>query len=193
MTPRRLMRARKRYATAQHAKDALTRLVATGKANWHKDKKTVSIVQRPYQGRPATAGEAQGVKKGTAGAGAGGTGGNSGPLQGLSDLPPHWGDIPPNASLQAEIAWVQAHRIDVIETTPRGAVVIHLDRAATPAPSKGALSWLEASIRTYAKYTDVVSRAMKDVQDEQDIERRERLAIEEIEVMLAEMLEDGDV
>ena len=32
--------------------------------------------------------------------------------------------------------------------------------ASTPAPSMAALSWLETSIRSYAKYVDVVARAL---------------------------------
>jgi DNA gyrase inhibitor GyrI len=65
--------------------------------------------------------------------------------------------------------------------------IVHLERASSPAPSKAALGWLETSIRSYAKYIDIVSRALAVVQDEQDSTRRERLRLDEIKALLDEM------
>jgi hypothetical protein len=116
-----------------------------------------------------------------------GAGAREGRVQGLGDLPATWPELPGNASQQAELAWVQAVRLDVIEERPSGAVVVHLDRADTPAPSKAALGWLETSIRSYAKYVDVVARGLRDEHDEAEHVRRERMAIAEIKALLAEM------
>ena len=118
----------------------------------------------------------------------------SGRVQGLGDLPADWPELPANASLQAEIGWVQSNRLATVEERPSGATRVHLDRAREPAPSRAALGWLETSIRSYAKYVDVVARSLAVVQDEQDQAKRERLAIKEIDELLAEaMAEAGTV
>ena len=113
-------------------------------------------------------------------------------VQGLSEIPADWSPLPGNAALQAEIAWCQANRLSVVEERSRGMVVVHLDRARTPAPSWAALGWLETSIRAYSKYIDVVAKALKDEENEQVMVKREKMAIDEVRGILAEMLEDGD-
>lgn len=109
-------------------------------------------------------------------------------VQGLSDIPADWPQLPGNASLQAEIGWCQANRLRVVEERASGVVIVHLDRARTPAPSWAALGWLETSIRVYSKYIDVVAKALKNEENEQDMVKRERMAIDEIRSLLAEML-----
>jgi hypothetical protein len=52
------------------------------------------------------------------------------------------------------------------------------------------LGWLETSIRAYSKFVDVAAKASAHVEDERDMVRRERLAIDEIRGLLAEMLPD---
>jgi hypothetical protein len=107
-------------------------------------------------------------------------------VAGLYSIPASWPPLSDNASLQAELGWVQSQRLAVVET--RGnSTVVHLDRASCPAPSKAALSWLETSIRSYAKYVDVVSRALAGAQDEQEHVRRERTRLEDIRALLREM------
>ena len=113
-----------------------------------------------------------------------------GPLQGLGDIPDDWPELPDNASLPAEIGWVQAQRLRIVEDQPSGATVVHLDRARSPAPSWAALGWLETSIRSYAKFVDVVAKSLSTQQDEATTVRRERLRIEEMRSILAEMHED---
>ena len=108
-------------------------------------------------------------------------------IQGLGDIPPDWPTLPANASLQAELGWVQSNRLSVVEDLPSGATEVHLDRALLPAPSRAALGWLETSIRSYAKYIDVLGRSLKDEADEVEHVRRERMAIEEIRSLLADM------
>ena len=111
-----------------------------------------------------------------------------GRVTGLSDIPSLWPTLPANASLAAEISWVQASRLDVVEERPNGSTVVHLDRADSPAPSKAALGWLETSIRSYAKYVDVAAKATAQQQDEQEAVRREKLAIDQLRGLLAEMV-----
>ena len=113
-----------------------------------------------------------------------------GPLQGLGDIPDDWPELPDNASLPAEIGWVQAQRLRIVEDQPSGATVVHLARARSPAPSWAALGWPETSIRSYAKFVDVVAKSMATQQDEATTVRRERLRIEEMRSILAEMHED---
>ena len=113
-------------------------------------------------------------------------------IQGLSEIPSDWTPLADNASLQAEVGWCQANRLRVVEERASGVVVVHLDRARTPAPSWAALGWLETSIRAYSKYIDVVAKALKDEETEQTMVKRERLAIDEVRSLLSEMLEDGD-
>jgi hypothetical protein len=108
-------------------------------------------------------------------------------VQGLGDIPPSWPELPDNASLQAELAWVQSNRLRVVEERPSGATRVHLDRARSPAPSWAALGWLETSIRSYAKYVDVVAKSLKDRQDEQEMVHRERMQIDEMRDILKEM------
>lgn len=119
--------------------------------------------------------------------------GNSEPAgeatQGLKDVPTTWGTLPANASLQAEVAWVQSQRLLVVEETPSGSARVRLDRATEPAPSMSALSWLETSVRSYAKFIDVAGRVLAGQADEQAQERREQMQIEEIKQILAEMLD----
>lgn len=114
-----------------------------------------------------------------------------GRVSGLSDIPSSWPTLPANASLAAEIQWVQALRLDVVEELPGGGTRVRLDRADTPAPSKGAIGWLETSIRSYAKFVDVAAKVTATVQDEQEAGRREKLAIDEVRGLLAEMVEDS--
>jgi len=84
---------------------------------------------------------------------------DSGRVQGLGDLPPAWPALPANASLAAEIGWVQANRLYVVEELDRGGTRVHLDKAHEPAPSRAAIGWLETSIRSYAKYVEVAAKA----------------------------------
>ncbi len=111
-------------------------------------------------------------------------------VQGLGDIPASWPELPGNASLQAEIRWCQSNRLRVVEEKASGVVVVHLDQARTPAPSWAALGWLETSIRAYSKYIDVVAKTLKGEENEQEMVKRERLAIDEIRSLLAEMIDE---
>lgn len=116
------------------------------------------------------------------------SGSDSGRVQGLGDLPPGWPELPANASLAAEIGWVQANRLYVVEELDRGGTRVHLDRAHEPAPSRAAIGWLETSIRSYAKYVEVAAKATGAGQDEQAQERQERMDLEDVRSLLAEMI-----
>lgn len=105
-------------------------------------------------------------------------------VSGLGDLPAEWGQLPANASLQSEIAWVSANRLRV-----RSGSGVDLSRALSPAPSYSALSWLETSILFPSKFADISVKATAGQEDEREGIRREKLAIEEIRSLLAEMLE----
>lgn len=104
-------------------------------------------------------------------------------VSGLGDLPEAWGELPANASLQAEISWVSANRLRV-----RDGNGVNLSRALSPAPSYSALSWLETSILFPSKFADISVKATANQDDEKEMVRREKMAIEEIRGLLAEML-----
>lgn len=105
-------------------------------------------------------------------------------VSGLSELPPGWPELPANAQLQVEIAWVTANRLRVRDGTG-----VNLSRALSPAPSYSALSWLETSILFPAKFADISVKATAQQDDEREFVKREKMAIEEIRSILSEMLE----
>ena len=111
----------------------------------------------------------------------------SGPPRGLYDLPSDWPALPANASLAADIAWVQSNRLAVVEEQGTGPVRVHLDRSHEPAPSRAALGWLETSVRSYAKYVEIASKAATTQGDEAEGVRRERMALDDIRALLDEM------
>ena len=112
---------------------------------------------------------------------------DSGQIQGLSAIPDGWPDLPSNASLAAEVGWVQANRLAVVEERASGATVVRLDRARSAAPSWAALGWLETSIRSYAKFVDVAAKASGSDDDEGAVMRRERRSLDEVARILDEM------
>ena len=114
--------------------------------------------------------------------------GVSSQIRGLADLPDDWPDLPANASLSSEVGWVQANRLRIVADQPGGATSVHLDRSLSPAPSWAALGWLETSIRSYAKYVDVAAKATASADGDAGVVRRERMAIEEMEALLDEMM-----
>ena len=103
---------------------------------------------------------------------------------GLGEMPPNWPELPANAQLQVEISWVTANRLRV-----RSGNGVDLSRALSPAPSYSALSWLETSILFPAKFADISVKATASQDDEREHIRREKMAIEEIRGLLAEILE----
>jgi hypothetical protein len=114
---------------------------------------------------------------------------DTGRVLGLGDIPGDWPALPSNASLAAEVQWVQASRVDVVEILPGGGARVDLSHADHPAPSKAALSWLETSILFPSKFADVSVKATQGQADEREHVRRERRAIEDVRALLAEMVE----
>lgn len=112
---------------------------------------------------------------------------DAGAIQGLSDLPEEWPTLPANASLGAELGWVQANRLRIVEERPGRATSVKLGQALSPAPSWAALGWLETSIRSYAKFVDVAAKASGVEDDEGAVLRRERKSVDEVRALLDEM------
>ena len=108
-------------------------------------------------------------------------------LSGLGDIPADWPDLPDNAQLATEVQWVQANRVRV-----RQGDSVDLSKARSPAPSWSALSWLETAILFPSKWADITARATATQADERESVRRERVSIEEVRSLLAEMLEARD-
>ena len=112
---------------------------------------------------------------------------DGGPIQGLGAIPADWPELPDNASLAAEVGWVQANRLRIVEEQPGRATVVRLELAGSPAPSWATLGWLETSIRSYAKYVDVAAKATSVVDGEAAVWRHERVALEDMRALLDEM------
>ena len=115
-----------------------------------------------------------------------------GQIQGLAAIPEAWSELPANASLSAEVGWVQAKRLRIVTERFGGATVVDLSRALSPAPSWSALGWLETSIRSYAKFVDVAAKATASEEGEASVMSRECLALEEMKAILEEMRTDRD-
>jgi hypothetical protein len=111
-------------------------------------------------------------------------------IRGLNDIPDAGPELPANSSLSAEIGWVQANRLRIVEEKPGHATVVRLDLALSPAPSWAALGWLETSIRSYAKFVDVAAKTTASDDGESGVMRRERMAIDEVRALLDEMRDD---
>lgn len=110
-----------------------------------------------------------------------------GGISGLDLIPKGWPQLPSGVSLSQEIAWVQSERLLVVKETPARGIKVDLSKARVPAPSMSALSWLETSIRSYAKFVEVASKQASSGQDEAEFVRKERMALAEIDALLAEM------
>ena len=111
-------------------------------------------------------------------------------IHGLDAIPKGWPHLPSNVSLSQEIAWVQGERLLVVKETPSRGIKVDLSKARVPAPSMSALSWLETSIRSYAKFVEVASKQASSGQDEAEFVRRERMQVGEIRSILEEMRVD---
>ena len=111
-------------------------------------------------------------------------------IQGLRDIPADWPELPNNASMQAEMSWVQSQRLIVVEETSSGRTIVHLSDAKSPAPSWAALSWLETSIRNYSKFVDVCTKTLNQQSDDTNVVKRERKSIGEVRAILSQM-DDG--
>jgi hypothetical protein len=112
---------------------------------------------------------------------------DDGSIQGLGTIPPGWPELPANASLSAEVGWVQANRLRCVTEQMGKATRVDLSKALSPAPSWAALGWLETSIRSYAKFVDVAARATSSDDGEQGVMKRERVSIDEAKALLREM------
>jgi hypothetical protein len=113
---------------------------------------------------------------------------DAGAIQGLSEIPEGWPTLPANASLGAELGWVQANRLRIVEERPGKATSVKLGQALSPAPSWAALGWLETSIRSYAKFVDVAAKAASGGDDDEGaVLRRERKSVDEVRALLDEM------
>jgi len=114
---------------------------------------------------------------------------DDGQIQGLGAIPDHWPELPANASLAAEVGWVQANRLRCVDEQPGHATKVDLGEALSPAPSWSALGWLETSIRSYAKFVDVAAKATANADDESEVLRMERRSVDEMQALLDEMIE----
>lgn len=115
---------------------------------------------------------------------------DTGQIQGLNDIPEGWNQhlLPPNASMAVELAWVQANRLRLVTERPGRSTLVDLSQAISPAPSWGALGWLETSIYSKAKFVEaLVKVGGGDDEGESAVMRRERKSVDEVRALLREM------
>lgn len=110
-------------------------------------------------------------------------------IVGLTDLPDSWGQLPDTAQQASEFAWVQANRLLIVRTQGSRSVIDYR-RARGPAPSMASISWLEYSILNPAGWSSMAAKGMAVEEDESEFIRQERLAIKDIESILAEHHDD---
>ena len=90
------------------------------------------------------------------------------------------------------MGWVQANRLRIVADQASGSTSVDLDQALSPAPSWAALGWLETSVRSYAKYVDIAAKATASDGGEAGVMRHERMALEEVQALLDEMMDVED-
>ncbi|MEM6778213.1 MAG: hypothetical protein AAF670_11205 [Planctomycetota bacterium] len=112
-------------------------------------------------------------------------------IVGLPNIPDSWPEMPGNASLHSELSWVQNNRLRIVEKTG-GTTRVHLERSREPAPSWAALSWLETSIRVYAKFIEICAKHLREDEGEPEMIRRERKSIAEVRQLLTEMVDSTE-
>ena len=110
-------------------------------------------------------------------------------IVGLTDLPDSWGQLPDTAQQAAEFGWVQANRLLIVRTQGSRSVIDY-GQARGPAPSMASISWLEYSILNPAGWSTMAAKGMQAEEDESEFVRQERMAIKDIESILAEHHDD---
>ncbi len=118
--------------------------------------------------------------------------GGTGDLRGIHRIPRNWGELPAEATFEADVRWVHANRLLVVRKAATGMASVELGKASSPAPSHGALGWLEFAVMNPTKFmSDLVPRVLKDDGEDADEEgvKRERKSIEELREVLAEFVE----
>jgi len=104
-----------------------------------------------------------------------------------------WPDLPTVGDFGEEVRWVHQQYIRIVEEGLRGRV-IHWDRASVKPPSAGACSLARwAAENRTAFYKDMLPKIMAKADDQAEEEaniRRERMAIDEIRGLLAQMIEE---
>jgi len=112
-----------------------------------------------------------------------------GEISGLNRLPSDWGPLKNDATFEADVRWVHHNRLPpVVNPTENGAWRVVLSSSGYPAPSRGALSWLEFAIKNPTTFMkDTLTKALRGGGDEEEEGlRRERKSIQECNERLEE-------
>jgi len=105
------------------------------------------------------------------------------------DVPASWGDLPESAPFDAEVEWVHQNMVLVIEERGTKTPLFHWDRAQKAAPSHGARNLMQFAASNRAGFMNMLQRVKPGAGGEEDIVRREKVKIEEIERILEELRE----
>ena len=112
----------------------------------------------------------------------GGPGSGVVPLQ----VPKEWGELPLTAPLETEIAWVHQNRFRCIAWTREGQPRVHLEEARSPAPSEGALGFMQDAAIDPKGFSNLLAKVLKIEGDEESaLNAGERKSIAEIDRILA--------
>ena len=106
-----------------------------------------------------------------------------------SDVPESWGNLPESAPFDAEVEWVHQNMVLVIEDRGTKVPLFHWDRAQRAAPSHGARNLMHFAATNRAGFMNMLQRVKPGAGGEEDIVRREKVKIGEIERILEELRE----
>ena len=105
------------------------------------------------------------------------------------DVPQSWGNLPESAPFDAEVEWVHQNMVLVIEERGTKGPKFHWDRAQSAAPSHGARNLMQFAATNRAGFMNMLQRVKPGAGGEEDIVRREKVKIGEIERILEELRE----
>lgn len=103
-------------------------------------------------------------------------------------LPAHWKKIPERADPRSEVEWVHSQLYFIVREMRSGRIKIDFNRASSPPPSRGTLQLLQYAIEDRKGFNTIRGNIIKQVDDEGEIEKRERMKVEEIREILGQFI-----
>jgi len=110
--------------------------------------------------------------------------------------PKRWEEeLPPTAPGEIEAEWVHSNLFYAVETTSRGNVRINYLRCTSDPPSRGALALLAVAARDPKEFEAKIRPSMlKNAQDDEgEIEKRDRMQLRDIELIVRQFKDAGRI
>jgi len=102
------------------------------------------------------------------------------------NIPDEWAGLPSQADFADEVAWVHANQAFVLKLRPGKATAFVWSAAADPPPSRGAIALMQFAAENPTKFRgDLVPKVLLNrTGEESQLDKRERVSIEEIREVL---------